>query len=338
MSTGDDYALASRRLAEIVQREMDDLQPQIVLSPSPHDRHHAHELVARAILDTLAQRSGISPPWWMWGLWNTLALPTLATAFDSNRLEEIHAALSSHQGELSRNDYRRFVTARAEMNASVGPELLFGFGAAAPAGVRYVELLTEVVRNGDRWLLGKGRWLRPQQPLADPSPVELNRWLSQPSETAQFGVPGSQGSRDDEPTGLGPMLDTEERSRLWELTLHEDSVVNQRHTLFLIAEAMFAVTYATALDADENAVAGAVAVIGVVLTLAWLYVSMRHGSRVEEVQKQAKAVFAEYSKVADAPAPRPWLRLRSRTVAWVGVPMLIGALWIALLIPRLLPP
>lgn len=37
-----------------------------------------------------------------------------------------------------------------------------------------------------------------------------------------------------------------EHERLWAFTLHEDGVFNDRQNLFLVAESMLAVAYATA--------------------------------------------------------------------------------------------
>ncbi len=290
---------------------------QIVVSPSPHDRHGAHELVGAAVRDALAERGDDAPRWWMWGLWSSLPQPTLATAFDAARLEEILAALDAYRGELERNDYRRFVKARAEMNASLGPELLFGFGSEAPREIRYVELLTEAVRADDRWLLGRARWLDSPAPLIGPGDTVVDGWLDGPNETGRFGA--------------------EERGRLWDLTLHEDNVFNQRHAFFLIAEAMLAVTYATALDASENLVAAVIATMGLLLTVAWLYVSTRHGGKVQQVQRRAKAVLPDYRDVAESTssAPSRWLRIPSRTVTGTLVPLFVGILWVALLLPRL---
>lgn len=322
MSGGGDAAAARRRLLEAVERELDDLRAQIVVSPSPHDRHHAHELVGAAVRDTLAGLGNDSPRWWMWGIWGELPLPTLATAFDASRIEQILAALAAYRGELRRNDYRRFVKARAEMNASLGPELLFGFGSEAPKEVRFVELLTEAARVDGRWLLGRARWLDPSAPLADPSDTAVGTWLDRPTEAGRFGAPGSQGRVEAGPGELGAPLDEEERSRLWDLTLHEDSVFNQRHALFLIAEAMLAVTYATALGAGENLVAGVISAMGLLLTAAWLYVSARHGDKVQRVQERAKAALPDYRDVAEStssPASR-WLRIPSRAVTGTVVP------------------
>lgn len=336
MSSDDDPAAAREHLLEIVRRELDDLRPQIVVSPSPHDRHHAHELVGAAVRDALAAAKGEAPRWWMWGLWASLPLPTLATPFDASRLEEICTALEAYRGELERNDYRRFVRARAEMNASLGPELLFGFGSQAPSEVRFVELLTEAVRVDGRWLLGRARWLDPSVPLPDPGETAVDDWLEAVSETNRFGTPGIQGTAEAEPGELGTPFDAEERARLWDLTLHEDNVFNQRHALFLIAEAMLAVTYATALDASENLVAGVISAMGLLLTSAWLYVSARHGGKVQLVQQKAKAILPDYREIAEATSTSPsrWLRVPSRTVAGTLIPVLVGILWIALLLAR----
>jgi LmbE family N-acetylglucosaminyl deacetylase len=341
MSSGDDLAAARERLLETVRHELDDLRPAIVVSPSPHDRHHAHELVGGAVRDALAERGAAAPRWWMWGLWGSLPLPTLATPFDATHLQEILAALEAYGGELTRNDYRRFVKARAEMNASLGPELLFGFGAEAPEGVRFVELLTEVARVDGRWLLGRARWLSPPAPLAEPSETPIDRWLDEASATDRFGAPGIQGRSGAGPSGVGPPpFDEEERDRLWNLTLHEDNVFNQRHAFFLIAEAMLAVTYATALNANENPVAGVIAAMGLFLTTSWLYVSARHGDKVNQVQELAKAILPDYRQVAESTSvsKKSLLRWHSRTVTGIVVPILVGILWVALLAPRLLPP
>lgn len=340
MSGGDDAGAARGRLSEIVRHELDDLGPELVVSPSPQDRHHAHELVGAAVRDVLSERGDAAPRWWMWGLWGPLPLPTLATAFDANRLEEILAALSAYQGELKRNDYRRLVKARAEMNSSRGPELVFGFGSEAPEEVRFVELLTEAERSGDRWLLGRARWLDAADALVAPSDTAIDTWLEGSSEAQGLGAPGAQGKAGAAPGRLGPAFDREERERLWELTLHEDEVFNQRHALFLIAEAMLAVTYATALDAHEHWVAGVIAGMGIFLTVTWLYVSFRHGSKLKKVQRRAKAVLPDYEEVSrlSSSAQPPWVWVSSQSVAALGAPLLIGVLWILLFLPRVTPP
>jgi len=181
ISSGADRQAASTALLKLVGEAIDDLSPRIVLSPSPHDRHPAHERVACAVRDAIIERPRAAPRWWMWALWGALPLPTLGTTFDQARLEEILNALSAHRGELERNDYRLLVKARASMNASLAPELLFEFGAKRSSDAPYAELLTEVARSGKRWLLGSARWLDPAAPLLDPTNRDVGEWLETPS-------------------------------------------------------------------------------------------------------------------------------------------------------------
>ncbi|MGB7587328.1 MAG: PIG-L family deacetylase [Solirubrobacterales bacterium] len=170
--SGDcDPVAARRELTELAVDCIGELEPRIVVSPGPGDRHHGHRLVAEAVRDAIAAKKAEAPRWWMWALWGALPQPTLGTRFDGARLDEILTALAAHRGELERNDYRRLVRARAEMTASLAAELLFGFGATAPAGIEYAELLGEVARVDDRWLLGRPRWLDPAEPLCDPSEI-----------------------------------------------------------------------------------------------------------------------------------------------------------------------
>lgn len=192
ISSDDDVASAFAGVLEVTRATIKELEPEVVVSPTPHDRHPRHELVARAVRDALQEGGSATPCWWMWGLWGPLPLPTLGTAFAEPRLEEILAALSAYRGELERNDYRRLVRGKAEMSASLGPELLCGFGASAEQESPYAELLTEVCLVDGRWLLGRARWLDPAMPLAEPSDTDISEWLFAESVTDQLGPPGCQ--------------------------------------------------------------------------------------------------------------------------------------------------
>jgi LmbE family N-acetylglucosaminyl deacetylase len=173
-SVSDEEEEPARRasLSGLVSREIKALSPSVVLSPGVGDRHPSHRVVAEAVCEAIAASRSPRPRWWMWELWGSLPQPTIGTLFDQARLDEVLTALAAHSGELERNDYRRFVRARAEMNVSLAAELLFGFGSTAPPEARYAELLTEVVRTEGRWLLGTARWLDAADPLPDPGPAE----------------------------------------------------------------------------------------------------------------------------------------------------------------------
>lgn len=179
---------AVARLAAAVQQAIAQFRPELVVAPSPHDRHRGHEVVGRAALRALSHDSAPPQRVWLWGLWADLPFPSLAVGFDETRLAEILHALDAHGGELARNDYRRLVRGRAEMNASVGPERVFGFGSGASRWP-YVELLSELGPQDDGWRLGEPRWLDASVPFGRLG-ARADEWLSAPSVTERFGLPG----------------------------------------------------------------------------------------------------------------------------------------------------
>lgn len=191
-SRTDDVPTVYAEVLALAKDTIAELQPEIVVCPTPHDRHPSHELVGRAVRDALREHDGSPPCWWMWGLWGDLPMPTIGTAFEHDRLEEILTALSAYRGELARNDYRNLVRGKALMNASLGPERLFGFGCQAAAPASCVELITETILVDGRWLLGSPRWLDPTDPLVPPSETDISRWLFAESVTDIFGEPGQQ--------------------------------------------------------------------------------------------------------------------------------------------------
>jgi len=146
----------------------------LVVGPSPHDRHPFHETVGRALVAAAPERL------WLWGLWGALPFPTTVVEFDDRRLEEIQHALEAHASQVARNDYRRLVAGRGLASTVLGAELAFGFGAEGLAGP-YAELTTEVVRVGDAWRLGAARLLDPRDPFAEPTEREIGDWLHSPS-------------------------------------------------------------------------------------------------------------------------------------------------------------
>jgi len=147
----------------------------LVIGPSPHDRHPAHELVGRALVEAL--EGGAGPDrLWLWGLWGALPFPTTVVEYDQQRLEEIQHALEAHESQLSRNDFRRLVAGRGMASTVLGAELVFGFGAEGLAGP-YAELTTEVVRAGSTWRLGTPRVLDPAELFPEPTGRDIGGWL-----------------------------------------------------------------------------------------------------------------------------------------------------------------
>lgn len=185
-----DVAAAAARLEGAFADAIDRHGPRLVVAPSPHDRHRGHEVVGRAAVRACAGAGErAAQRLWLWGLWADLPFASLAVGFGEERMQEILFALSAHAGELARNDYRRLVRGRAAMNASLGPERVFGFGGPGAADP-YVEVLTEMGRADGAWRLGAPRWLDPESPVGTLSGVTLDAWLDASSITDRYGPPG----------------------------------------------------------------------------------------------------------------------------------------------------
>ncbi len=142
----------------------------VVIGPSPHDRHPAHETVGRSLVEAAPERL------WLWGLWGALPFPTTVVEYGDARLQEIHHALEAHQSQIQRNDFRRLVTGRGLAGTVLGAELVFGFGSAGLAGP-YAELTTEVVRTDAGWRQGAPRLLDPEDPFPEPTDRDIGGWL-----------------------------------------------------------------------------------------------------------------------------------------------------------------
>jgi LmbE family N-acetylglucosaminyl deacetylase len=202
ISSHDDLDKAEANLMEAIRTRIAVDDYDLVISPSPQDAHHGHEVVGRATAAALGSLGSDGPRWWMWGLWADLPLPTLFVPFGGERLQEILYALSAHRGELKRSDYAAVVEGRSRASRVLGVERVFGFGEPKPNGDfayliqdhrRYAELLTEVTRWNDDWWTGVARVPDFGAPLA-PTPEEEGRgrrvsvgwWLSEPSVQARF--------------------------------------------------------------------------------------------------------------------------------------------------------
>ncbi len=186
LSLGDDLAAAEDALVAVLAGVLAELAPAIVCAPSPHDGHHAHELVGRAARRALEALPGAAPPLWLWGVWADLPFPTLIVPFGRARLDELQHALAAHASELARLPLARLLEARAVLNAGVGPERVHGSGVAGDPSLELAELLCETVLTPAGWKLGAPRRLLAEAPLAPPSERPIGWWLSAESVHARL--------------------------------------------------------------------------------------------------------------------------------------------------------
>lgn len=150
----------------------------LIVAPSPHDGHPAHEMVGR-IAVRIAEK--YRRRLWLWGTWADLPLPNIVSEFSEERLEEILGCLALHRGELERNDYSQLIIGSSRANARLASERVFGFGAAGLES-EFAEVCTEVLFDQGRALLGASRLLDPEAPL------------SQAESSRQFGFRVGRGS------------------------------------------------------------------------------------------------------------------------------------------------
>ena len=87
--------VASEPLAAELEALLRERPVDLVVGPSPHDRHPFHESVGRALVAAL--ETGAGPDrLWLWGLWGALPFPTTVVEHDEGRLAEIQHALEAH--------------------------------------------------------------------------------------------------------------------------------------------------------------------------------------------------------------------------------------------------
>ncbi len=122
-----------------------------------------------------------------------------------------------------------------------------------------------------------------------------------------------------------------EDSRLWQHTLHENTMLFQRGNLFLVGQSLFAVAYTTLLASEEHLVAARVlAAFGLVLALTWLFVGHRHRLYYQHVQRRAMQRLPEYAATWAS-----WTgRRRGLSIVLIAylLPSLATVMWAALLL------
>lgn len=181
ISSGDDLEKAQKIIATWVTDWLEIMNPAIIISPSVHDGHHGHEVVARGVRDSLEQADRTAS-WWMYQIWGELPYPNVYSPFGAKTLHSATRALRAHSGENARNDYEKMLKAKAGHAAPLGSEKIFGFGASSASPKPYAELFTEVVRKNGAWEYGDARVLNCAEPLAssEPNPL-IADWLHQKS-------------------------------------------------------------------------------------------------------------------------------------------------------------
>ncbi len=180
MSRGDDLEAAEAAVADLLAEQVDVLGPDVIVGPGPHDAHHAHELVARAISSTAVDRAGLR--WWAWQTWGHLVVQNLVVPFEEAVLEQAMEVLDCYAGELARSDYGEALVGAAMLGAALGHERAFGYGTTRTWTEPYANVFCESIVEGGRWAHGIPRVLDPRDPLqGEPDRARSASWLGEPS-------------------------------------------------------------------------------------------------------------------------------------------------------------
>lgn len=176
IDSADDLARAQTGLSRAIAEQLERYGARLVIGPSPHDGHHGHEVTGRAIcqaIEAREQRCAVM----FWGLWGELPITNVVTGFGPSRLTDIRRALAAHAGELERNRFDRLLAGRAQANAILGPERVFGYGSRG-GGFDYAELLMHVGWSPDLgWRLAAAREFDPAALDDLPSGPDVGWWL-----------------------------------------------------------------------------------------------------------------------------------------------------------------
>jgi len=179
LERGHDLELAETNACVALQEVVDRVRPDVVLSPSPHDRHPGHELTGRAARSQLRDRTGMR--WWAWSLWGHLTVPTLLHPFGPQVLAASLQAHTAHETQIRRNDYREMLIGAAAVAAVLGPEQVFGYGSGVASSAPYASLFSEMVAVDGQWFQGLPRVLD----VADPVGLDVSStpadWVDGPS-------------------------------------------------------------------------------------------------------------------------------------------------------------
>ena len=175
-----DLALATHRIATELPDLVEHHGASIVVSPSPHDVHHAHEAVGRGVQRALATLPS-TVRWWMWGVWGDLPAPNVYYGFDDAVLDRALHILDAYAGELERNDYRPFLKGRAAVNAVMGSERVFGFGAPAASTHPYADIVTEVRLVDGHFMASEAHHLDQGPEPSALYDLDLTAWLHSPT-------------------------------------------------------------------------------------------------------------------------------------------------------------
>jgi hypothetical protein len=132
---------------------------------------------------------------------------------------------------------------------------------------------------------------------------------------------------------MSEKLDPDQINRLFEHSLHVDTMLHNRMNFFLVFESVLlsVVSVLYSRPSSPKAVLFTIICLGFVLTLLWGYVQARQKWVRDSLKAFRREVMPEYEMTMKRREQVKW-PIDSTTLTTYGVPPLVGLVWIVLLI------
>lgn len=177
----DNLASAHPKMVDYFATLIEKYRPDLIISPTPHDNHPAHEVVGRAARDSIKQVGKATPEtpirWWMHALWGHAIAHTIFAPYDEDTMEKIQTALGAYTSQIAHTNYPELVWSEGILRKNKGPQLVFGSGSAQITDLPYAEVFTEVIYENGQWNEGEHRTLDLEQPFTKGRSGKFLDWL-----------------------------------------------------------------------------------------------------------------------------------------------------------------
>jgi hypothetical protein len=132
---------------------------------------------------------------------------------------------------------------------------------------------------------------------------------------------------------MSEKLDPDQINRLFEHSLHVDTMLHNRMNFFLVFESVLlsVVSVLYSRPSSPKAVLFTIICLGFVLTLLWGYIQARQKWVRDSLKAFRREVMPEYEMTMKRREQVKW-PIDSTTLTTYGVPPLVGLVWIVLLI------
>jgi len=118
----------------------------------------------------------------------------------------------------------------------------------------------------------------------------------------------------------------------WDHALHEERVLNERSGLFLVAEAMLLVFYATINASASRPSLRLFTLAGLLMSCLWVILSLRQARDLVDSAAILKDVSPFYKSYVSAREHAGYFRKWDRPILVFALPALVGLVWLVLLL------